>query len=1013
MADFGGVNAVTWQVNNTWLGMTRVNVQPSLTASLTYYTQNRKFSPEKTYLFKTKVNNFNYSLGNSYKQLFLNTPWDSFTYSINSGNVNSKLPIANDSDVYLTYYSKPPSNINSNFPIRYDATYNGFATSSGSTTASVIKSIDIIEFDWVGQGWSLATSSVYPNRYQGWTYVDSNNSFTFTRYNGLVPKAGDHTRRNPGDKFTETNYIAKYIPYSTFNLSFNYTEAGSPNYAYVDLFLVNNLTSLNTLNLLSFTTSLNNGQFLGRIGVGGFTASNYEFYNLTGNQYLLFQANWEDGGVFNIITNWYQFSLSNIQVTGGYNENDNNEQFLFTNTNEYYSPTTLSLLGGDSSATYSSLTTTPQTLHYNGTEYFGATDSPAYYSNIYGQVINLSEQNSKIGNGNFKSGVWENGVWNSGYRVDEQVYEFNEIVAAFTTTTKNYKWRIQISGPTQSVENFSVGDKVSIGNIVSININNERKLLKKFFTVILKDENNIVVEIENNFPIRRVIKDSENHKIRVTKNVWLSGAFLNGYFEGIWNNGLVKGYPMVTELYNTHWIDGTFDGGHFNSDYTFYDFIETIYTNGYVGLSFSNSTPHNLLVGDLIIIDKDDKTVNPDYDGTASVVSILDEYFITTDLTWGQNTSTESGVIRRYYSKSLLQNVTFYDNNVAPKNSKQSQTLKDIWRFNSWMDLNYSTYSTVTINSEKEYLNNFPQSTTEFVAGNFGYGPFTAPNLYGFSTDDVMSSESYFRDIDSFSQKKYTLGSKYEIYQDFLGDISEFNKPFGTTSSSGGLDGFIQDGWTFSFSGEWSFLTPGLTSTLYPYTFSRTTNATLKYQSSELLSTMTFDNTNINIEKKRYSIIEFDLLDSQIILFPSSPAQAYLFNWPFFVDESGTFNYVNAFPDSTLPVTSRTPGTKKRFYFYNRQKLNLGLIGTLNAYYELDNIKFYEVDSIPFFSYTTEDYVNKQVQVPYQARAPFIDYNNLNFSFVENITFGFDSISVNASSIPTTQTAITTGIAYS
>ena len=57
-----------------------------------------------------------------------------------------------------------------------------------------------------------------------------------------------------------------------------------------------------------------------------------------------------------------------------------------------------------------------------------------------------------------------------------------------------------------------------------------------------------------------------------------------------------------------------------------------------------------------------------------------------------------------------------------------------------------------------------------------------------------------------------------------------------------------------------------------------------------------------------------------------------------------------------------------------------------------DNIKFYELDMIPFFQYTTEDYVNKSIQVPYQGIAPFIDYTNTNFSFIDNITFGLDSI---------------------
>ena len=53
----------------------------------------------------------------------------------------------------------------------------------------------------------------------------------------------------------------------------------------------------------------------------------------------------------------------------------------------------------------------------------------------------------------------------------------------------------------------------------------------------------------------------------------------------------------------------------------------------------------------------------------------------------------------------MLQNVKFYDNNVATKNSKQSQVLKDIWKFNSHLDVNYSSQSATTINRDRIYFN--------------------------------------------------------------------------------------------------------------------------------------------------------------------------------------------------------------------------------------------------------------------------------------------------------------------
>lgn len=65
-----------------------------------------------------------------------------------------------------------------------------------------------------------------------------------------------------------------------------------------------------------------------------------------------------------------------------------------------------------------------------------------------------------------------------------------------------------------------------------------------------------------------------------------------------------------------------------------------------------------------------------------------------------------------------------------------------------------------------------------------------------------------------------------------------------------------------------------------------------------------------------------------------------------------------------------------------------------------DNIKFYEIDKVPFFKYTTDVYVNKSVQIPYQGIAPFIDYKDNEFTFVDNIDIGLDSLSTTKSFNP-------------
>ena len=42
-----------------------------------------------------------------------------------------------------------------------------------------------------------------------------------------------------------------------------------------------------------------------------------------------------------------------------------------------------------------------------------------------------------------------------------------------------------------SVSKFEIGDKISIGNIVAIDVNEERKIIKGYFTIISKSKNSI------------------------------------------------------------------------------------------------------------------------------------------------------------------------------------------------------------------------------------------------------------------------------------------------------------------------------------------------------------------------------------------------------------------------------------------------------------------------------------------------------------------------------------------
>ena len=1253
------------------------------------------FKSNKTYIWKTYVRHFNSASqsGSGYpiRNLSITPPYklgSTFSYQGRLDNSGALAPnaytlpaTASETDNCLIFIDRPTTNLSKIQQVIYSATFSGFDAAAGIKCGIV--ETKLIEIDWLIQGYSFATSSSLSRDmyYEGWRYDESDESFTFNHqskggtyrlplslassaFGDLNRTAQAFKRGTPYVGITASNFICRYIDTPIFNMNLTYTVASG----YIDVYLFETEPPITT-NVTTFNSFLNTGQ-----KIASLTASSTKtFYNLNGEKYLTFVCEYKN------ISSQYKNVLNSIQIIEGYSDTDNNEEFLLTDTDQYFDPITLSPVGASDYATYSVVITTPTTRHEVGAQFFGATGATGsfsgFFSNLYGSIVNLSSQTSKIGNGEFKAGVWENGVWNNGLRIDENVFEFDDISIAIKLNTKNINWRIQIQGSTGSVANFEIGDKIAVSNIVAIDINEERKLLTNYFTIVNKTESLIVVETENNFPIRRIEKDSEIHKILVTKNIWLNGGFLNGYFEGVWNNGLFRGYPYITEMYNSHWTDGTFNGGHFFSTKNWFIFTDTYYYEGYVGLTFG-ATAHGFIAGDKVIVDKFDKTVNATYDGIHTVTEVIDDYLVITDKLWETSTTTEEGIVYKQAPTGLVQNFKFFDNNVASKTTQTSNDLKQIWRFNSWMDLVYKTQSSTNIGSNKILFNASSNNINEVLETHkFGFGDYTAMNLYGYVTDDVLSSTSQFRDSDTFFKRNYSLGTKYQVYQDFLGDISEFNNSFDSNPELGNLENFYADGWTYSFSGilaTYSFLNryikkrttvqdftsydytsgsnylgatfsfngggpiwgtvsfnslvensfglllsedvanqsfgvsisgvyqvninipanfytaayaPGLLSgidndRLYlagnsivgelrlikfdetkkgfntlskkiikttggdfnvgievfeegedyaefeadlnltidwkgelkegdklrvlfqrcrtiiqnynlagpwrgsgfeqgfglndnitdvaarwrfgtastisinnegidqsiGFNINRTANKTLQYESDKEISFFTLNNTNINIEKNRYSMIEFDIIqqpDSILNIF-SYGTQSFnlqfhtidLYNFTNKINTNSSYGPTHSFPAGYDPIIDPfndylsiysngidykySGQTTIKEFFYNRPGLDLGFWNFNTQYtendttkiHEVDNVKFYEVDMIPFFQYTTEEYINKQIQVPLIGVAPIIDYSDENFNFVGNIQISLDGISVNSNLISSTifvNTSTTTG----
>lgn len=242
---------------------------------------------------------------------------------------------------------------------------------------------------------------------------------------------------------------------------------------------------------------------------------------------------------------------------------------------------------------------------------------------IGGGDSNGDQISISFGNGIFKSGkfssIWENGVWNQGLRFDKEMVYFTNLKlfggtrkplgfggvvsnsgsndqAFFNNTVGNQNYTesvvsysknvwiitLQMSQGTITSEStngtfetnqgsllpsskFTIGDRVAVGNLAMIDSNLKRKLIRDAFTVVAIDdiERTVSLQLTLNFPIFAIKRDSDNHMIYVTKNIWLNGAFLNGFYRGVWNNGLLKGGIFITKMVDSQWIDGTFDGGWF------------------------------------------------------------------------------------------------------------------------------------------------------------------------------------------------------------------------------------------------------------------------------------------------------------------------------------------------------------------------------------------------------------------------------------------------------------------
>ena len=751
-------------------------------------------------------------------------------------------------------------------------------------------------------------------------------------------------------------------------------------------------------------------------------------FGLEGNQYLIIVGDRLekkiDSNAFITTTtgtaslSYLKASLSNLKIDGGYHIG-NNKMYQIDDVT----------FGTNS---------TPEFLGNNTFKLVDSIENISYTAYVgYG---NLNDDNQtevgtvvgKIGNGKFISGIWENGAWNSGWRKDDNLQEFYSI-ADFFSYNRDKRWRFVIEGSMDSASKFEIGDRISIGNIVAIDVNEERKLIRNYFTIMGKTLNSIEVEFESDFPIRRIKIDSELHRIYVTKNVWLTGGFFNGYFSGVWNNGLFKGFPYLTEMFDSHWLDGIFDGGHFKASKKELSFKKPTYVakTDRFKMAISFETPHKLTIGDQI-------SIYPDIGESlkTSVASVIDDYDIITDINWDNSKIIKGGRIATDISTGLVQNIDFNANNVSKVTSLQSMDSTQVFMYDSWMDVNFDETSAVNIGK--------PQSTIENSISKYSYSD---NNLYGYPSHDILSSNVTFRDSFSNTVRNYRLGSKYKIYEDYIGNAGNFDEYFDITgwatkarsykTSTAPFTQTLQVGDALPTSTE--FLNQGWSinkdsATYSAISFERTTEA-LDDQDPSAGKEMkvnaigkggvlniqpsydVVNRTNSPIEKQRYTVISFDMIQSinPDFIFQDDNTTLYDFstkyqplihfnnlNYALRRSYISGVGYRERKLDSTyLPIYKNvnhvlTENKSKIEYFYNKTNLSMffrgnGLNGKNISTFILDNLKLYEVDMIPFFQYFTTENISRSISIPYQAIAPNVEYVENEHSLLDNSIYGLDS----------------------
>lgn len=629
-----------------------------------------------------------------------------------------------------------------------------------------------------------------------------------------------------------------------------------------------------------------------------------------------------------------------------------------------------------------------------------------------GVYFTYSGLNSRYGNGQMLSGIWENGVWNDGWREDmtiitcDNLSNFTGISKNKAFRTNNWTWQFVLNvlnvgaQSTGLITDFNIGDKVAVGNIVTIDINGDRRLIRDYLTIVDIDYVNtsMTLEVSINFPIRSIERDSENHLIYVTRNVWLNGVFLNGGFiGGVWNNGLFKGYPYITIMEDAQWVDGIFKGGIFHGA-----------TDSYIDDNNDEIVYHTGLIQKFDF-----------YDENVSGAPSKFKYNSWIDVNYYKNEGVNINRITNVYKQTALGfTASFVENNfygyptmdVLESNSSlrngfdlNSRSYRLGWKWKEYTDYLDTFGEFVDIN---EYTyNNFNTTASGFGIDNllsdgWTFSSLTVTEGFAPATNSIVSNIGSYE-----SEWLYLTGGRQDAQQvPFSSNINFTVDIFDNTNVK-------IDKLRYSFAeieAETLNFTQSVSGVVQPVVFYNNYPATYSIAAINTL----FNGSNITIPINQIatsSVVKqreyfFNKTDLKMLIF-SGPTYSLRFKKIRFVetdmipftqitDECILFKtnaLWNTTPVVDFPGTTVSGPNDPAHPFPGQWELALPS-GDISIHGDTGNLLLIPDNGLPTWDnfYLTGEgngctsYVNEDINVPYVAIAPDIDYDSSDFKYLKS-----------------------------